>query len=86
MGASVARPVPPPAALTATAPSPASATFGALLPVFLCAMVPVGLALLVFGLMNISMLLRLRKTIREQAHCARATWAAALETTSASPG
>ena len=73
----------PAAAPPAAAPAPAA--LGVLVPVLMCAMVPVGLALLVFGLMNVAMLLRLRKTIREQARRARATWAAALETTGVSP-
>ena len=74
-------------AVVSAAPAmlPAPAALGVLVPVLMCAMVPVGLALLVFGLMNVAMLLRLRKTIREQARRARATWAAALETTGVSP-
>jgi hypothetical protein len=38
----------------------------------------VGLALLVFTVMTLFLLLRLRKAIAQQANLARATWAAAL--------
>jgi hypothetical protein len=43
-----------------------------------CLMLPAGLAFIVFGVMAIFLLLRLRKRITEQAKLARASWAAAL--------
>lgn len=59
----------------ATAPAGAP---GAGIVVISCLALPAGLALLVFGVMTLFLLLRLRKAIAEQARVARATWAAAL--------
>jgi hypothetical protein len=41
-------------------------------------MAPVGIAFIVFGVMTLFLLLRLRRAISEQARIAQATWAAAL--------
>jgi hypothetical protein len=46
--------------------------------VLVCLMAPVGIAFIVFGIMTLFLLLRLRRAISEQARIARATWAAAL--------
>jgi hypothetical protein len=43
-----------------------------------CLALPAGLAMLVFSVMTLFLLLRLRKAIAQQANLARATWAAAL--------
>jgi len=43
-----------------------------------CLMAPVGIAFIVFAVMTLFLLLRLRRGISEQARIARATWAAAL--------
>jgi hypothetical protein len=43
-----------------------------------CLMAPAGLALIVFGVMALFLLVRLRKAVTQQAKLARATWAAAL--------
>ena len=45
---------------------------------FACLLAPAAVALLVFGIMTLFLLLRLRKAIAEQARLARTTWAAAL--------
>lgn len=44
-----------------------------------CLLVPTGIAWLVFGLLTLGLLLRLRRTIAEQARLARETWAAGLD-------
>jgi hypothetical protein len=43
-----------------------------------CLMAPVGIAFIVFAVMTLFLLLRLRRAISEQARIAQATWAAAL--------
>ena len=69
-------------AIAATAPAAPAAGPPPALALLACLAIPVGLAvvlaLLVFGVMTLFLLLRLRKAIAQQAGLARATWAAAL--------
>lgn len=53
--------------------------------VLACLMLPVLLGLIVFGVMTIFMLLKLRRAVAEQARLARATWAAALNPSNPPP-
>ncbi len=58
----------------ASAASPGS---NAVAGIFACLVLPVGLAFLVFGIITISMLIRLRRLVVEQARIAEQTWASA---------
>ncbi|MBP7745498.1 MAG: hypothetical protein KA383_05155 [Phycisphaerae bacterium] len=67
--------------LTTAGGTSSGAGFGAAV----CLLAPASLAVLVFAVMAIFLLIRLRRAIAEQARLARVTWAAALEGTPTAP-